>query len=144
MHKIKRMAVNHLLRNIDRKLPKEVNNEYLFTQNNKNEIVYLLIASCLRAIGDTIHAYFCEEQEVLQPLPLSLNTFCMATAEKYELLTSYTIDEDEDVHMTLNIKECRRYIEEIYSFVEMNKNHLVELLLYQQNRDCDFTIVTNS
>ena len=138
------MAVNHLLRNIDLDLPKEVNDSYLFTLNRKDDLVYLLIASSLRSIRDTIHVYFCEERETLQPLPLSLNTFCMATAEKYNLLTDYIIDEEEDVHMTLNIKECRKYIEEIYNFIAINREHITEHLLYNQNRDCDFTIITNS
>ena len=68
----------------------------------------------------------------------------MATAEKYNLLTDYKIDEEEDVHMTLNIKECRKYLEEIYNFIDSNRERLTEQLLYNQNRDCDFTIVTNS
>lgn len=144
MNNIKRMAVNHLLRNIDLALPKELNDSYLFTLNRKDDLVYLLIASSLRSVRDTIHIYFCEERQTLQPLPLSLNTFCMATAEKYNLLTDYRIDEEEDVHMTLNIKECRKYLEEVYNFIDLNKERLTEHLLYDQNRDCDFTIITNS
>ena len=144
MDNIKRMAVNHLLRNIDLDLPKKVNDDYLFTLNRKNDLVFLLIASSLRAARDTIHVYFCEEHQTLQPLPLSLNTFCMATAEKYNLLTDYKVDEDEDVHMTLNIKECRKYLEEVYNFIAINRERLTEHLLYNQNRDCDFAIVTNS
>lgn len=138
------MAVNHLLRNIDLDLPKKMTEDYLFTLNRKDDLVYLLIASSLRSVRNTIHVYFCEEHETLQPLPLSLNTFCMATAEKYNLLKDYKIDEEEDVHMTLNIKECRKYLEEVYNFIAINRERLTEHLLYNQNRDCDFAIVTNS
>ena len=144
MDKIKNMAINHLLRNIDLKTFKEPNYNFLFTNESKQELVYLLIAAALRSVRDTIHVYFCEESEVLQPLPLSLNTFCMATAEKYELLKDYKIDEEEDVHIELNLQQCRSYLEEVCNFINLSAETLTTQLLYQQNRDCDFTVVANS
>lgn len=144
MDKIKNMAINHIMRNIDLKLFKEPNYNFLFTNESKEELVYLLIAASLRSVRDTIHVYFCEDSEVLQPLPLSISSFCMATAEEYQLLKDYRIDEEEDVHMELDLEQCRGFLKEVCSFIEINAESLTTQLLYQQNRDCEFTIVSNS
>ena len=144
MDKIRNMTINHLLRNIDLELYEETNSNFLFTNKSKKELVYLLIAASLRSVRDTIHVYFCEDSEVLQPLPLSLSSFCMATADKYELLKDYKIDEEEDVHIELNLQQCRDFLKEICNFIEISSDSLTTQLLYQQNRDCDFTIVSNS
>ena len=144
MDKIRNMTINHLLRNIDLELYEETNSNFLFTNKSKKELVYLLIAASLRSVRDTIHVYFCEDSEVLQPLPLSLSSFCMATADKYKLLKDYKIDEEEDVHIELNLQQCRDFLKEICNFIEVSSDSLTTQLLYQQNRDCDFTIVSNS
>lgn len=142
--RIKHMAVNHLIRNIDIKIASEKEEKYLFTSKRKTDLVFILAATAVRAVGDTCHAYFASAENVLGALPLSLNSFIMAKAEEYQLLKNYEIDETEDVYLTLNIKECKLFIKEINSFIDRNSNSLVEQLMFDNNRDCEFTIVTYS
>lgn len=141
--RINQMAINHLVRNIDMEITSG-EEEYLFTSQRKTDLVFLLVATAIRAVGDTCHAYFSAEENVLGSLPLSLNSYIMAKAEEYQLLESYEVDEIEDVYLTLNINQCRLFIKEISSFINQNSDSLIDQLIYNNNRDCDFTIVTNS
>ena len=141
---IKNMAINHIMRNIDMEVSKEDEYGYLFTLNVKEELIYIIIAASIRSVRDTIHVYFCEEMNVLEPLPLSLNSYCMAMAEKYNILAEYKITAEEDVEMQLNISECKKFIKDVSSFINENAESLTEKLLSTQNRNCEFTIVSNS
>ena len=142
--RIKHMAINHIIRNIDLEITAEEERQYLFTSQRKSELAILLVAAAIRSVGDTCHAYFALEEHVLNPLPLSLNSHIIAKAEDYELLESYEVDEEENVYLTLNICQCKMFIKEIDFFIAQNQQSLVEQLLCNNNRDCDFTIVTNS
>ena len=141
--RINQMAINHLIRNIDMEITSG-EEEYLFTSQRKTDIVFLLVATAIRVVGDTCHAYFSAEENVLGSLPLSLNSYIMAKAEEYQLLESYEVDEIEDVYLTLNINQCRLFIKEISSFIDQSTESLVDQLTYNNHRDCDFTIVRNS
>lgn len=138
------MAINHIMRNIDMETTSEKEEKYLFTSQRKTDVIFLLIATAIRAVGDTCHAYFSAEENVIGSLPLSLNSYIMAEAEEYQLLESYEIDEIEDIYLTLNINQCKLFITKINNFINQNSESLIEQLIFNNNRNCDFTIVTNS
>ena len=140
---VKNMAINHIIRNIDMKVSKDENFEYLFTNVHTKDIVLTALATQLRMVADTCHAYFAEDVHVLHPLPLSLKSYIMATADNYKLVESYIVDEDEDFHITLNTKACRSFIDEILEFICENYHSYFLNLTCENNRNCDFTFVTN-
>jgi hypothetical protein len=113
----------------------------IITSEKKTNLAFLLIATVIRAVGDTCHAYFSTEENVLAPLPLSLNSYTMAKAKGYKLIQSYEVDEEEVVHLALNINECKAFIKEIDLFIDQNKDSLIKQLIHN-NRNCEFTTVT--
>ena len=140
---IKNMAINHIVRNIDMKVSEDENFKYIFTDVHTEDIVLTALATELRMVSDTCHAYFAEDMRVLHPLPLSLKSYIMATADNYKLVESYTIDEEEDFHITLKINNCRSFINEILDFICENYHSYFLKLTNENNRNCNFIFMTN-
>ena len=140
---IKNVAINHVMRNLDMKISKDEKFEYLFTNVHTEDIVLTLIATKLRNLSNTSDQCFEEDMNVLNPLPLSLKSYVMATADNYKLVESYIVDEDEDLHINLEIKNCRSFINEILDFICENYHSYFLKLTNENNRNCDFISITN-
>ena len=132
------------MRNIDMEISKKDDYGYLFTLNVKKELIYIIIAANIRSVRDTIHVFFCEDENVLDNLPLSLKSYCMTIGEKYSLVEHYDISAEEDVTIELNIPECKKFIQEVCTFINANAKSLTEKLLNTAKRECEFTIMSNS
>ena len=140
---IKNVAINHIMRNIDKKVSKDEKFQYLYTDIHTEDLVLTTIATQLRNISNTSDQCFEKDMNVLNPLPLSLRSYVMATADNYKLVESYIVDEDEDLHITLKINNCRSFINEILDFICENYHSYFLKLTNENNRNCDFIFMTN-
>ena len=134
MNKTNYMALNYLMRNIDLKISN--NENQIFENENTGNALLISLAVFLRNQGDVIHSYYIEEREVLEPWPLSINSYAMSFInEKSPLISTYTISEnEEDFNIKLNIEIAKNIIKKVQGFAKENEEHLLEIFCFERER----------
>ncbi|HIJ11233.1 TPA: hypothetical protein HA278_04200, partial [Candidatus Woesearchaeota archaeon] len=103
MDGVKKVVINHLMRNMDLKLS-PLEDRLFLSLKTTNETIRM-IATAIRQYNDSIHEYHAEDHSLLEALPLSLSSFAIAKADELKLVNKYSIDEYEDLSISLNIKD---------------------------------------
>lgn len=133
-----KVTINHLLRNID--LSTSDRHDSLFDNTREPNSTISLLALAVRKEGESIHHFFMEEHELLQVLPLSLSSWIIATAKKTKLISSFSVDEEEDLFITLNIKNCKKFLNAIKDHITENEKYFHSLLNEELARESSFVI----
>jgi len=135
-----KVTINHLLRNCDRALSKDKTT--LFLDNLTPSPTLKLLALNVRSYGESIHHFFAEEHELIESLPLSLSSWLIATAKNQEtkLIDSFTVDDEEDLFITLNIEGCKKFLNAVRDHIAKNEEYFSSLLNKELARESSFVI----
>lgn len=141
--KIIKSALNYIMRNIDLKIYEREDACYLYSLEVEEDKLLRAIAAAVRSSCDPVHAMWQEIDKLLQPLALSLTSQIIAKLDEFELIESYSIDEEEEIQVELNIKECRKFVIFVKELLASNYESNYRIATHQASRDSDYIIFTN-
>jgi hypothetical protein len=138
MKSVKKVVINHLMRNMDLKLSPLEDQLFLFKELKTTNETIRLIATTIRQYNDSIHEYHAEDHSLLKALPLSLSSFAIAKADELKLVNKYTIDEYEDLSISLNIKDCKMFLMMVTAHIHKNEENYHTQFSAELNRESSF------
>lgn len=141
--KILKSTVNYIMRNIDLKVYGDDESEFLYSLEINNDELLRAVATAIRSNCDTIHAMWQEDDIFLQPLALSLRSQIAAKINDFEIIESYSIDEEEDITVKLNIKECKQFIKFVKEILKNNYIENYKIATHETARNSEYITFIN-
>jgi hypothetical protein len=141
--KVLKSTLNYIMRNIDLKVYDDDESDLLYSLEIDNDELLRAVATAVRSSCDPVHAMWQEIDKLLHPLALSLTSQIVAKVNEFDLIKSYSVDEEEDIQVELNIKECKRFIKFVKEILNNNYVANYKVATHEAARNSDYIVFVN-